>query len=53
MFENVIAVLRNNIHPQEPKEEFEKAIRILSEGQAYLTKDEPKRIIFFDDNASK
>jgi len=52
-FDNVIASLRNHIHPppESQRKEFEKAIEILSKGQAYLTKDEPKRIVFFDDNA--
>ena len=50
-FENVISYLQNKIHPQEPIDEFKKAIEILSQGQGYLTKTEPKRIIFFDDNA--
>jgi hypothetical protein len=54
-FENVVSRLQNQIHPppEHLKAEFEMAVKILTEGQAYLTKDEPKRIVFFDNNASK
>ena len=54
-FETVISRLQNPIHPlpESCRKEFELAIKILTEGQAYLTKHEPIRIIFFDDNASE
>ena len=53
MFENVVDRLQNQIHPapERFKSEFELAIRILTKGQAYLTKEEPKRVVFYDDNA--
>ncbi len=31
--------------------ELKKAIKILRDGKGYLTADDPKRIIFYDDNA--
>ena len=36
-------------HPQDKKKEVDAAIKILTEGKGYLTKEPPKKIIFFED----
>ena len=49
LFQSVLAILDNKIHPMPDKEEAEKVKAILTKGQGYLTKDKPVRIIFFDE----
>ena len=54
-FEYTISLLKNPIHPvpEKIKGEIDFVMEILRNGQGYLTKSKPVKVIFFDDNAVK
>jgi hypothetical protein len=53
MFDYVTRILKSQIppHPVDKQKEVDAVLKILSDGQGYLTKGNPKRIIFFEDIA--
>ena len=55
MFDYVLSLLNNNIHnhPPEYQDEVDFVKEMLTNGQGYLTKDKPVRVIFFDSDAKQ
>lgn len=51
MFKYVLSILKSSIpgHPPENQKQVDAAIKILSDGKGYLTKEAPKRIVFFEE----
>ena len=50
MFEYVIRILKGfPKHPPEKQQQVDAAIKILTDGQGYLTEETPKKIVFFRD----
>ena len=50
-FDYVLSILRSKIpgNPADKQKQVDAAIKILTEGKGYLTKDQPKKIVFFKD----
>ena len=54
-FDYILRLLNNNIngHPKEYLDEVDFVKEMLTNGQGYLTKDKPVRVIFFDSDAKQ